>query len=79
MIVVVREMHFIFQMLPSEVATGQSSAYCLASHFNELRELSFGSRANSHPIPTTMNFLLQMTFSVLRTQGNGVACLSASE
>jgi hypothetical protein len=34
MIIVVGEMHFIFQTTPSEVPTARSYRYCLSSHFS---------------------------------------------
>jgi hypothetical protein len=43
------------------------------SHLPESRVLFFACTAESLSIATTMNSLLQMTVSVLPTQGNGAA------
>jgi len=83
MILVIREIHFIFRKTPSEVPTALFSRYCLpsclsiSSHW--VGSFIFRCMADSLLIATKMNSLLWMIISELRPQCNGAGWLNASE
>ena len=76
-------MHFILQKALFNIPTARSSRYryasCLPTHHTQSQVSSVWSIAASLSIAMTMNFLLQITISVLHTLDNEDSWLSASE